>query len=128
MPTIVDYATAYFLSTFVVFGAVGLLMKVMRRTAHIEGGKSFGWLTLWVGGTERAVAMTLAFLVPHQVPIFIGGWIALKFAATWKRESPHQDDVVSNSLLSLVGSVWSFGFAMFIAWLIRPEFLSILAR
>lgn len=125
---VVAYATAYFLSTFVVFGVVGLVLKFMRRTANIEG-VSFGWLTFWVGGTERAVAMTLAFFAPSQVPIFIGGWIALKFAAGWKRQSPLQNnDVISNSLLSLVESVWSFGFAMLIAWSIRPDFLVTFAR
>lgn len=124
---VVAYATAYFVSTFVVFVVVGLVLKFMRWTANIRGD-SFGWLTFWVGGTERAIAMTLAFFAPNQVPIFIGGWIALKFAAGWKRESPLQDDVISNSLLSLVGSVWSFGFAMLIAWSIRPDFLVTFAR
>jgi hypothetical protein len=93
MSSVAPYAVAYAISTIVGFGVIGLLLKLMRWTVNIDD-RSFGWLTFWVSGTERAAAMTLAFLAPKLLPAFIGGWIALKFAAGWQREPNTTDDVV----------------------------------
>jgi hypothetical protein len=46
----------------------------------------FAPLDFFVGGTERCVATTLVLLAPNYLAPFIGGWIALKFAANWKRQ------------------------------------------
>ncbi len=83
----------------------------------------FGRLDFWLGTTERAVAVTLVWLVPsHQLftalSSFIGGWVALKFAANWKRLNDNDDQARKGSLLSFIGNVLSFGFAIIPALLL----------
>jgi hypothetical protein len=58
---------------------------------------------------------------PDQLPWFIGAWVGLKFAANWKRQTSdprrrrskdEPDEVFQGSLLSLIGNVLSFSFAL----------------
>jgi hypothetical protein len=56
---------------------------------------------LFIGVTERAVALTLIVWTPSYLPAFVGGWVALKFALGWQRAPP---DVAKESLLALIGT------------------------
>ena len=54
---------------------------------------------------ERAVATTLVAFAPSYLATFIGGWVALKFAANWKRQSDNDPASAQGSLLFLIGNV-----------------------
>ena len=59
---------------------------------------------------------------PDYLAGFIGGWVALKFAANWKRQGLDADDnVTRGSLLALVGSVISFAVAIGDGWWINQR-------
>jgi hypothetical protein len=108
---------------------VALLVKLVRITvAELRGEPIFEWLVFWVGGVERTAAITLAFCAPNQLATFIGGWTVLKFAAGWQREPNDKSGVKSGSLVALIGSVLSFGFAMLSVWLVYPEIISVIGK
>jgi len=109
---------AYVPSVFGGFVVVGLLMALMRETVRrrlkkwrfvpVRGKRkeqSFAPLDFWIGGTERAVATTLVAFAPSYLATFIGGWVALKFAANWKRQSDNDPASAQGSLLFLIGNV-----------------------
>src|SRR3954447_9830479 len=81
---IICYLGVYTIAIVVGFLLVGAAVHAMRLTCGIKR-KSFKWIDFWMGGTERAVALTLVLLAPLYLPAFVGGWIGLKFAANWKR-------------------------------------------
>ena len=102
------------------FAFVGCCMRLMRWTIG-SGRSAFKWLDFWLGTTERLVAMALFAWKPDQLPWFIGAWVGLKFAANWKRQTSdprrrrskdEPDEVFQGSLLSLIGNVLSFSFAL----------------
>lgn len=127
---------------------VGAFMSIIRKTVpNTKPGPSFAALDLWVGGTERCIATTLILFAPNYLASFIGAWIALKFAAHWKRREPDTapqgirgdnsggEDareqawkyVTTSSLLFLVGSVFSFAVAVACGLLLNPDALKVWA-
>ena len=82
----------------------------------------FRWIDLWVGLTERSIATTLALFSPHLVAPFIGWWIALKFAANWKRRAG--ENIPQKSLVSLVGGLISFAVAITATMVVKPEIIA----
>lgn len=128
----------YTLSVLGGFLVAGLVLYVIRRNLETDKEAEFGdeaklrgsfaWLDFWVGGTERAVATTLALWVPTYLPIFIGGWVTLKYAANWKRQPNEKKWVSTGSLIALIGSVVSFSVAIAAALLFRPDALQSLMK
>jgi hypothetical protein len=85
------YFLAYFLTCIVGQLVVASWMWVMRWLVLKEENrpkqKFADWMGLFfVGGTERAVALTLVLWAPAYLPAFIGGWVVLKFALGWQRQ------------------------------------------
>jgi hypothetical protein len=76
-----------------------------------------------LGFTERFIAVALIVVAPRQVAFFIAGWVALKFAANWKRkESGEPWEKVRNarfSLIALIGSAASFAIAVAVGLALR---------
>jgi len=102
-------AVAYLLSLGGGWVIAGAGVYYMRRL--IDQRRDFlRWTDVFVGCTERAIATTLVILAPPLLPGFIGGWVALKFAANWQRKVG--DDVGPPSLIALVGSAISFAAAI----------------
>jgi hypothetical protein len=56
---------------------------------------------------------------PKYVPVFIGGWIVLKFAANWERRTEPKANQAS--LVALVGSVLSFSAAILAGLIVNPD-------
>ena len=84
-------------------------------------------LAWWVGGIERTVATTLILYASgHYLPQFIGGWVALKFAAGWQRYKV--TNLEEGGLVGLVGNVLSFGFAIWVTLQMRPDLIGKLAN
>ena len=123
--TIICYVGVYALSIVGGHLIAGSCIYLIRVTVK-QPLETFTWLVFWVGGTERAVATTLVLFAPHYLPAFIGGWIALKFAANWQRRS--EEGAREASLVALVGSVLSFAVAVAAALLIRPNAIAIWAN
>jgi hypothetical protein len=115
----ISYVIAYFLSVFGGWLIAGICVYVMRKSIR-RPREFFRWIDLWVGGTERAVATTLVLFAHSYLPAFIGGWIALKFAANWKRRNVGAGQA---SLVFLVGSVISFAVAIGAALYMRPDLI-----
>ena len=110
---------------------VGAFMRFMRWTVGNTKDRSLAPLDFWLGGTERCVAVTLIWSAPGYLASFIGAWIALKFAAHWKRQEIESglsgDDrqralqyVTNGSLLFLIGSAISFAVAVACGLLLNP--------
>ena len=76
-----------------------------------------------LGFTERFIAVAILIVAPRQVGFFIAGWVALKFAANWKRkESSEEWEKIRNarfSLIALIGSAASFTIAVAVGLLLR---------
>ncbi len=119
---------AYLLSVIGGFFFVGCCMTIIRKTVFGAVWElSFKPLDFYVGGIERAAATSLIIFVPTYLPAFIGTWVTLKFATHWKRIPPNDDgNVTQSSLIALIGSVLSFGFAIFVTVLVaRPDAVEI---
>ena len=118
----------WLLSIPIGFILVGGCLKFMRWTAGIPR-PTFKPVDFWVGTTERLVAMALLCHAPQYLAAFIGGWIALKFAANWKRLDNKTDPTVAQgSLLSFVGNVVSFSFAIVVGAYLCPDGLRSLTK
>ncbi len=76
-----------------------------------------------LGFTERFVAVSLILIAPRHVAFFIAGWVALKFAANWKRKegsSPWEKKRNARySLIALIGSAASFAVAVAVGLALR---------
>jgi hypothetical protein len=109
-------------------GAVLCAMRwVMGRT---DWNISFRLIDFVLGAIERFIALALFVFYPDQLPWFIGAWVALKFAANWKRypapvpastsklrANPRSaekrlEEAAEGSLLFLIGNALSFGTAI----------------
>ena len=79
-----------------------------------------------LGSIERLTTMGLMILAPALVPVFIGGWTALKFAANWRVRMPtseeprEQDKVARQRLTFLVGSAASLAVAIAAGIILNP--------
>ena len=92
---------------------VGCVLFLIRKTIKSRDAKySFEPLDLWLGTTERAIAMSLMICSPGTLPTFIGGWTAAKIAANWARIQPVDDYARTGQLVALIGSALSFGLAI----------------
>jgi hypothetical protein len=84
-----------------------------------------------LGVVERTITIALIVIAPRSVPYFIGGWMALKFAANWKVRTPDrkgelaQDNLARRRLTFLVGSAISFGFGLLGGVIICPHAIAI---
>jgi hypothetical protein len=79
-------------------------------------------LSLTVGATERAIAMALFIWAPSTLLAFIGGWMALKYAAGWHQIYGNRGR--EETLIALIGSAWSLSIAVGAAYLIHPQSLA----
>jgi len=84
MTTWSAYAGAYLIACIGGWLIVGACLYCMRWSLGLKT-RSFAPLELFIGCTERAVALTLVLKAPPYVPAFIGGWVVLKFALGWQR-------------------------------------------
>lgn len=109
---------AYLLTTAGGFGLVGGCLTLVQRTIGKTSYNFFEWGTFWTGITERVLATTLVIWAPKMVPVFIGGWIALKIAAGWSREPGGEK--ATGHLTALLGSAFSFAVAIWAGLLINP--------
>jgi hypothetical protein len=110
-----------------------LLMRVaLKRDEDIRDTSQL--MDVWLGGTERIVALTLFVLSQANLPWFIGAWVAAKYALNWnrwpmqekdastaraataivKQRSAKEElaDAAQGGLLALIGNVLSFGIAI----------------
>ncbi|MEP7031389.1 MAG: hypothetical protein ABI830_10690 [Pseudolabrys sp.] len=110
---------AYFLSIVVGSVIVNQCLYFIRKTSGVPQS-GFKWLDFWIGGTERAIATTLYLLAQQHLPVFIGGWVALKFAANWKRQR-YSQKVSTGTLISLIGNALSFSIAIASGWLVQSK-------
>jgi hypothetical protein len=127
MTLCVRWVMAIILATVVAWLALGLIVAFLRRPLckrpyKTEFCESLGRLDFAVGSTERLIAMILfVFAQSYFVP-FIGGWLALKYVAGWhEKYEPFGRDIV---LIALVGTAWSFAFAIGAACVICPQSLT----
>ena len=111
-------AFAYLLSILGGWLIAGTFVYFMRKSIG-KPRPFFRWLDVWLGGAERFVATTLILFQPRYLAPFIGGWVALKFAANWQRRQV--DGVEQISQVSLVGSVISFAVAIGATIWMRPD-------
>ena len=112
MPIYLTYIVVYALvligGNFLVAGS----MHLMRGRVGLKGDAPFHeWSGVFLGLTERAVALTLVISAPRYLAAFIGGWVLLKFAISWQR-TPLTDRVARGSQLALIGNVVSFAVAI----------------
>jgi hypothetical protein len=124
IPRYVIVLFAIILLTILGWGLVGALMRVMRWHVGVSTKESWGAMDLWLGSAERLVAATLFALCVPALPAFIGGWIALKFAANWNRIKSEQNAVRKGALMAMIGSVASFTLAIVGGYLINPQAIS----
>ena len=102
-------------------------LPVWYALAVLERPTSFwAWSVFFLGGTECGVALTLVLLAPSYLAAFISGWVALKFALGWQREE-NKSEVLTGSMLSLIGNVISFAIAIAVGVLLYPDVLKIWA-
>jgi hypothetical protein len=113
-------AFAYLLSILGGWAITGVCVYYMRKTIG-KPRPFFRWLDLWLGSAERIVATTLILFQPRYLAPFIGGWVALKFAANW-RPPVDKDEPISQ--VSLVGSVVSFAVAIGATIWMRPDVIA----
>lgn len=66
------------------------------------------------------MALTLVLKAPPYLPAFVGGWVLLKFALGWQRETK-SSEVLTDSMLALIGNVISFGIAIWVGASIYPH-------
>jgi hypothetical protein len=98
----------------------GTLLFLARRAIF---GKETHWsnslkmMDLWVGSVERLTAMVIFAHAPKYIAAFIGGWVALKFAANWQRKPTKTDE----SLIALTGSVISMAIALLAGNILNPN-------
>jgi hypothetical protein len=86
-----------------------------------------------VGLAERAIVTTLVIWAPTTTVAFIGGWMALKFAANWdKREATGdfnaQQSMARHRLAGLVGSAISLAVAIAAGLSAHPQSLTAWAK
>ena len=99
---------------------------VYAKKIEFPRDRKFKWIDLFVGGAERAIALTLTLSAPAQLPAFIGAWIAFKMAANWQRRTEPKANQAT--LVALIGSAISFAFAIYIGWTINPTALTVWNR
>jgi hypothetical protein len=101
---------------------VGSCMWAMRSLTALPRDLrySFMLLDLWLGATERSVAIALTLWAPAQLPLFIGAWVAAKLAANWQKIKENTPTVRNGHMLALVGNAISFGIAIGAAVVIKP--------
>ena len=83
------------------------------------------WLDWSLGVLERAIATALTICAPAMLGPFIGGWVALKFAANWhtRKEGGNEDFLAKHRLVAMVGSAVSFAIAILAGLFIYPHAL-----
>ncbi len=127
------YFWAYLFSTVGGLVLMAPIMRLMHRTSvpynevHRSGvGRPFiKWSDVWVGCTERAIATTLWIWVPAHLPLFIGGWIALKAAGSWAKVSGPDSGAQAHHI-ALVGNAFSFAIAISVGYFVEPQSLGLL--
>jgi hypothetical protein len=66
-----------------------------------------------IGLVERTICTTLVIWAPVMVPGFVGGWIALKFAANWQTRKDGDERVLARQRMGfLIGSAASMAIAI----------------
>lgn len=110
---------AYLVSIFV----GGLSARYFVDFLHAGIDKNYNWkrhrllrLDWSLGIVERVITTTLVVAAPKMVPAFVGGWVALKFAANWQQRKGNEDEaelhVAQKRLSSLIGSAISLSIAV----------------
>jgi hypothetical protein len=124
---LVIFLLATILPNFIIGPILGFL-----RTRSVELPKdlfwkywseaSFGYLTFAIGFTERAVAIVLFVFAPSALLPFVGGWMAVKYAARW--QEIYGARAREETLIALVGTAWSLSTAVVAAYFIRDQALA----
>jgi hypothetical protein len=124
MGSVYLYAAVYFLVCIGGNYLVASCMYFMRGRVGLRGEAPFHeWMGVFIGITERAVALTLFLLAPRYLAAFIGGWVLLKFAIGWRR-TPLNYKVALGSQVALIGSVLSFAIAIAGGYYLHPDTLA----
>jgi hypothetical protein len=125
LPNYALWLIATFISVSIGHLILNPTMRWMERWCGLRQRGRFEPLDLWVGGLERAVATTLVFYAPKYLAAFIGGWIVLKFALGWQRDTGARvpEETVTRSFLALGGNVISFAIAVVVGVLFHPASL-----
>lgn len=94
-----------------------VLLKRQINKSYDPKSARLALLDWSVGFLERGIVTTLVIWAPSLTGPFVGGWMALKFAANWDKrevggEFEAQQDVARSRLIGLVGSVVSLGVAI----------------
>jgi hypothetical protein len=110
----------YVLAMFGGHYLVRLILKLVRWHTGQKSDKPES-LDMWIGCTERAVAITMVIWTPTYVPAFIGAWVALKMAANWQRLKGESEEVRRGSLIALLGNVYSFAIAIGAGLYLNPD-------
>jgi hypothetical protein len=100
----------YLVGALVTSLRLGRFKKFPRHWKRWRREVFCSWLSLAVGVTERTVAMVLFIYAPSALLPFMGGWMALKYAAGWHQI--YGDRGREETLIALVGSAWSFSIAI----------------
>lgn len=116
-----EFWAALLLSIFVGHLAAGVAVWLLRIPYETHN-PLVNPLNVAVGGIERAVVTTLFVYAPSLLAGFIGGWMALKFAASWENDG--SDHLKDRRLVFIVGSAISLGVAVWMGYLAAPESLA----
>lgn len=81
-----------------------------------------------IGVIERGITTTLVIWAPSLAPVFVGGWVTLKFAANWDKrvsgeEFEAQQKMARQRLTGLIGSAISLTVAIGAGVLAHPHSL-----
>jgi hypothetical protein len=95
------------------------IMKLVRR--HTGQPQKISPLDIWIGCTERFIAITMMIVAPSYVLTFIGAWVAAKIAANWQSISNRSPDIRRGHQIALLGNVYSFAIAIIAGVYLNPD-------
>jgi hypothetical protein len=121
---IVWWLGACVLSAVLGYWLAEISVRYLRKKAKLKHEKET--LVFWLGATERAIATTLVIFAPPYLPVFIGGWVALKFAVGWQRYAGEAE--AGGAMVALIGNVISFAVSIAIGLMVNPSALETWAK
>lgn len=100
------------------------LLRALVWQEIVKDSKRVWWLVALVGCFERAAVTALTIWAPTVVPVFVGGWVLLKFAGGWGRYKDTKLETRSVYQVGLIGNLVSIGWAILAGVIYRPEILT----
>jgi hypothetical protein len=97
-----------------------------RIDPQYDSTTRLGVLDWSLGILERAITTTLIIWAPTLAAPFIGGWVALKFAANWEKRDVDgdfhaQQQIARHRLTGIVGSTISIVVAVAVGLALNPH-------